>query len=359
MTSRERVAALLHRELPDHMGIYEHFWPETLNSFWPEEGYPKDADPVEFFGFDLQGAGGWLDTTPFRGEPEVLEETEEWRITRDGKGASLKYWKNKSGTPQHMAFTVTSPAAWQPYKEALLATDRERLGVEQAKADLKKIRAAGRFAVYGNTILVEQLRGMLGDLVWLPSLLLEPEWIHDFNRTYTDFYQRHYALLFEEAGLPDGMFLYDDLGFSNGPFFSPQVGNELFLPYFREIVGFFHDYGLPVILHTCGDVRKLVPMIIEAGFDCLQPMEAKAGNNVLEFAEQYGRRIAYMGNMDVTVLNTNDRARVREEVVGKLEGLKRLGVPYFFHSDHSVPPDVRFTTYQYAVELFREHGAYA
>jgi uroporphyrinogen decarboxylase len=173
-----------------------------------------------------------------------------------------------------------------------------------------------------------------------------------------DFYKRHYALLFAEAGLPDGIFAYDDLAFRNGPFFSPQVGRELLLPYLQEIVGFFHDYGLPVILHTCGDVRKLVPMILEAGFDCLQPMEAKAGCNVVEFAETYGSQIAYMGNIDVTVLNTNDRARVREEIVGKLEALKRLRVPYIFHSDHSIPPDIRMATYQYALELFREHGTY-
>ena len=42
---------------------------------------------------------------------------------------------------------------------------------------------------------------------------------------------------------------------------------EVFLPYYKEFIGFFKDYGLPVILHTCGDVRKAVPLIIETGFD--------------------------------------------------------------------------------------------
>jgi len=349
---------LLRRELPDRMGLFEHLWPETIPQYWIQEGYPEGADPHDYFGWDLQQAGGWVDTTPFPGEPEVIEETDEWRVTRDGRGATLKHWKRKSGTPQHLGFEVDTPAAWQKYKEPLLETRRERLGIEQTKADLERVRAQGRFAHFGNTILVEQLRGTLGDLVWLPALLLEPEWIHDFNRTYIDFYKRHYALLFAEVGLPDGMFLYDDLGFRNGPFFSPTVMRELFLPYFRELVGFFHDYGLPVILHTCGDVRPLVPYIVEAGFDCLQPMEAKAGNNVLVYAREFGDRIAFMGNLDITVWNTNDRARVREEVVGKLEALKRMGAAYIFHSDHSVPPDVRLETYEYALELWRQHGRY-
>jgi uroporphyrinogen decarboxylase len=358
MTSTERIKMLLNREIPDRMGLFEDIWWETLSQYWINEGYPEGADPAEYFGYDMQGAGGWVDTTPFRIEPEVVEETEAWRVTRDGRGAVLKHWKNKSGTPQHLDFEVKDPESWKKYKEPLLATDPERLGVDQARADLERVRGAGRFAFLGNTILVEQLRGMLGDLVWLPSLLLEPEWIHDFNRTYIDFYKRHYALLFSEVGLPDGIFLYDDLGFSNGPFFSPAVMQSLFLPYFRELVGFFHDYGLPVLLHTCGDVRALVPYIVEAGFDCLQPMEAKAGNNVLTYAEQFGDRISFMGNMDITVWNTNDRARVREEIVPKLEALKRLRVAYIFHSDHSVPPDVRLATYEYALELYREHGVY-
>jgi uroporphyrinogen decarboxylase len=359
MTSRERVTAWLRHEIPDRMGIYEHFWGETLRDSWAQEGYPKDTDPAEFFDYDMQyGVWGSFDTTPFLGEPEVLEESDAWQVTRDGYGATLKYWKTKDGTPQHLGFTVTTPAEWQPYREALLATDPSRLKIEETRAGLARVREQGRFALVNGSLFVGQLQGLLGDLVYLPALLQEPDWIHEINRTFIDFYQRHFALLFAEAGPPDGMFVYDDLAFRNGPFFSPQVCREMFLPYMREMVGFFHDHGVPVILHTCGDVRKLVPMVLEAGFDCLQPMEAKAGCNVVEFAETYGSQIAYMGNMDVTVLNTNDRTRVREEIVGKLEALKRLRVPYFFHSDHSIPPDIRLATYQYALELFREHGTY-
>ncbi|HEY3397187.1 MAG TPA: uroporphyrinogen decarboxylase family protein [Armatimonadota bacterium] len=358
MTSRERVQMLLRRELPDHMGLYEHMWPETIPQCWVNEGYPEGQPPEEVFDYDLRGAGGWLDSTPFPGVNELVEETDEWRVSRDGRGATLKHWKNKSGTPQHIGFTVTDPQKWQEYKEPLLATSRDRLGIDTARADLEKVRAAGKFAFFGNLIFIELLRGMLGDLVWLPSLLTEKAWIHDINRTFLDFFKRHYALLFAEVGVPDGMFMYDDMAFSNGPFASPATMRELFLPYWRELNGFFHDYGLPVILHSCGDVRQLMPIIVEAEFDCLQPMEAKAGNNVVEFAKEYGDKLAFMGNIDVTVLNTNDRAKVRAEIEGKLTALKQLRAAYFFHSDHSIPPDVRYETYQYALEVYRELREY-
>ncbi len=288
----------------------------------------------------------------------MIEETDEWHVRKDGRGAILKYWKNKSGTPQHISFTVTSPETWAEYREPLLELDRSRYDAAKTCEDLAVVREKGKFAVYGNLIFVELLRGTLGDLVWLPSLLTDPDWIHDFNSVYLEFFKTHYTALFEEAGLPDGIFLYEDMGFSNGLWCSPQTYRELFLPYYKELVGFFKDYGLSVILHTCGDIRQVVPLIIEAGFDCLQAIEAKAGNDVVEFARQYGDQISYMGNIDVTVLNTNDRDKVREEVVGKLEALKELRISYIFHSDHSIPPDVRFETYCYALELLREHGDY-
>jgi uroporphyrinogen-III decarboxylase len=77
---------------------------------------------------------------------------------------------------------------------------------------------------------------------------------------------------------------------------------------------------------------------------------------VVALAREYGDRISFMGNMDVTVLNRNDRNLVRAEVERKVRELKRLGASYFFHSDHSIPPDVRYDTYKFALEVFRENA---
>ena len=358
MNSRERITMLLNKQIPDRMGLFEHFWGETIRDYWVNEGYPEGEAPGDYFDLDLQGAGGWLSTVPFPEVSEVVEETDEWQVTRDGRGAILKKWKNKSGTPQHIGFTVTSPETWAEFREPLLELDRSRYDAAKTREGLAVAREKGKFAFYGNMLFVELLRATLGDLVWLPALLIETEWIHDFNSVYLEFFKTHYTALFEEAGLPDGMFIYEDVGYTNGLWCSPQTMRKLFLPYYTELVGFFKDYGLPVILHTCGDVRQAVPIIIAAGLDCLQAMEAKAGNDVLEFARQYGDQISYMGNIDVTVLNTNDRDKVREEVVGKIEALTKMRIPYIFQSDHSIPPDVRFETYCYALELLREHGNY-
>jgi uroporphyrinogen decarboxylase len=358
VTSRERVAALLRRELPDRMGIYEHFWGETIRDYWSGQGYPEGASPEDLFDYDLRGAGGWLDTTPFPGFSELLEETDEWQVTRNGYGASLKYWKRKSGTPEHIGFLVNSPQAWAKYREPLFSFDPSRFDVDAYKRGIAAAHEAGKFAFIGSTFVFELLRGTLGDVMFLESMLADPNWILDFCQVYLDFYQCHYTAIFDAGVRPDAMFIYEDLGFSNGLFCSPGCLRDLIMPFYKELVGFFGSYGLPVILHSCGDVRQAVRLIAEAGFACLQPMEAKAGCNVIELAEEFGDRLAFMGNIDVTVLNTNDRDKVREEVAGKVEALKRLGAAYIFHSDHSIPPDICYDTYRYAVDLFRRHGSY-
>lgn len=357
MTSRERLTAIFAHKPYDHFGIFEHFWGETLKE-WVKQGYPEDTDPAKFFGYDLRGLGGAPDATPFRSVSEVLQETDEWKVTRSGWGAALKYWKHHSGTPEHIDFRIKSPETWKPYRDQLAGvTDPTRLDLEGTRKNFADGMAGDKYCVYSALFIIETLRHALGDVCMLESLILEPEWIHDINRVVTDFYIRHYDLLFREVGKPDGMFIYEDLGFRNGLFASPKTMREMIFPYYRELVDFFHGHGLQVILHTCGGITEAMPMIVETGFDCVQPMEAKAGCNVVEYARKYGDRIAFMGNIDVTKLNTNDRAVVKREVLGKLQALYDLGAGYVFHSDHSIPPDVHYDTYGYAVDLYREFAS--
>jgi len=382
------VKILLKKEIPDRMGLYEHFWSETLCG-WVKDGYPvkkvhkkegetkwdeetgryvkvekendyiQPVDTGEYFNYDIVNCGGWFDTALFPGRNEVIEETEEWQIIKDGRGAILKWWKKKCGTPEHIDFEIKTSEIWKKYREILFETKKERLGdLNAIKENLKKAKEKGKFSVFGNLFVFELLRATIGDQNFLPALLLEPEWIKDFCQLYTDFYIRHYEILFREVGTPDGFFLYEDFGYSKGLFCSPKTLEELIMPYEKKLVSFFKDYGLPVILHSCGDVRKAISLIIDAGFDCIQPMEAKAGFDVVKLAEEYGKKIAYMGNINVVILGTNELNKVEEEVLRKVKKLREMRIPYFFHSDHSVPPTIKFKTYTHAVKIFRENSYY-
>ena len=90
--------------------------------------------------------------------------------------------------------------------------------------------------------------------------------------------------------------------------------------------------------------------------DGYNPLEVKAGLDAVELKRRYGRRLALVGNIDVRVLATNDREKVRREVLRKLNAAKGGG--FMPQSDHSVPHNVDPTTYDYMIKLIREHGRY-
>ncbi len=400
MTSRELVMGLLGQGSFDRVGVFEHFWADTLET-WLRQGYPsseprtaaparpddgydiaishvvpsqlRDNDapapisPYHHFDFDMHPCGGGFDLEPIRGYEEVLEETDEWLTKRNGAGAVFKYWKHKSGTPEHVDFRMTNRAVWeQEYRPHLLAVDRERLRggayknstLNEDRAEVQYALTTGKWAHFGHIGIWEVMRGSLGDLCMYESLLTDPGWVHDFNRVYTDFFKAHFSALFDELGLPDGVWLYDDIAYRSGLFASPRTLRELFLPYYAELVEFFQARGISVILHSCGNVTQALPIIVEAGFDALQPMEVKAGCDPFRFAREYGDRLAFIGGLDVRLLETNDRAVIERGVAEIVDGMKACNARYVFATDHSVTPLVNYDSYRYALDVYREHMEY-
>jgi len=175
------------------------------------------VDPFHFFDYDLHRCGGFFDTEPIFGYEEILEETEEWEVRRDGAGAALKWWKHKSGTPEHIDFKMSSREEWErEYRPHLLQVDKKRFngkwwGDRTIKADKKEMalaREKDQWVWFGYVYVWEVMRASMGDLAMCENLLLDPGWVHDFNRVYTDFFKDHFRVLFDEMGLPDGAWLF-------------------------------------------------------------------------------------------------------------------------------------------------------
>jgi len=111
-----------------------------------------------------------------------------------------------------------------------------------------------------------------------------------------------------------------------------------------------------VIYHGCGNVKAILEDFIEIGLDACNPLEAKAGLDVVELRRQYGHHLAFCGNNDVTIWEEGDPVKVRREVLRKLNAGKGGG--YIVQSDHSVSSGVSGRTYDAVVKLVREYGKY-
>ncbi|MCE9615923.1 MAG: hypothetical protein K8T26_16755 [Lentisphaerae bacterium] len=357
--SRDAVDSLLRKRPADYTPLHDHIWGDTLRQ-WHTQGLPSDADgnpvdPVDHFDFDIAETGGWFDWHANPGVSEIVEETSEWKVVRNGSGALLKWWKHKSGTPEHVDFQLTGRDVWdRDFRPRLLTFDRCRLGnLDDARKKLARRRAQGKWTQFGHQFIWENMRASMGDYVMYTSLISDPDWLHDFNRVYTDLYKTAFRILFDEVGKPDGVWLYEDLGYRDRLFCSPAVLEELIFPYYKEMVDFFHGYDLPVVLHSCGCQRPALPLIVQTGFDGLNPMEAKAGNDLFAYAEQYGDQLAFIGGLDARVLETGDRDQIRLRVTELVDGMRERGARFVYGSDHSVSTNVAYADFAYAIDIYR------
>jgi uroporphyrinogen decarboxylase len=384
-TPQAIVDGLIRNKTPERVALHGSPWRDTIVA-WVEQGYPtrlvhkeigedrwrpddgraesvtepgeyiEPVPPWEHFEYDMVGVGPWFDPTPILGYDELLQETDEWEVRRDGAGAALKYWKHKSGTPEHIDFLMTSREVWErDYRPHVTAWDASRVDVATMKRNKARTEGQNRWVHYGHLFIWELARKSIGDITLYESLLLDPGWLHDYNRVYTELYKRAFGVMFDEIGLPDGIWLYEDLGYKNGLFASPKVLANVIFPYYAEMVQFFHSYDLPVVLHTCGSTADALPLIVDAGFDALNPMERKAkGNEPFQFAEQYGERLAFVGGLDARVLETNDQNIIRNEVAAYVNGMKARGARLVFATDHSISPRTHYDSYRYALDVYRE-----
>jgi len=326
----------------------------------PTDSGGKHVDPADHFQFDMVGCAGWFDVLPLAGVNEIVEETGDWKIVRNGAGALLKWWKNKSGTPEHIDFHMTSRDIWDKhYRHHLLNFDPTRLGdLDAARERLLQRRSQGKWTSFGHHFIWENLRASLGDYAMFMALVEDPDWIRDYSRVYTDFYKAAFKTLIEEVGKPDGIWIYDDLGYRDRLFCSPEILRDLIFPYYTELVAFLHSYDLPVVFHSCGYQAPAIPIIIDAGFDALNPMEVKAGNDIFQYAEKFGDRLAFVGGLDARILESNDQGLIRKGVTDFITGMKQRGARFLYGSDHSLSTNIRYESFVYSLQVYRELMVY-
>ena len=103
----------------------------------------------------------------------------------------------------------------------------------------------------------------------------------------------------------EAILIADDIAYNTGAFFPPHIMDELAWPIYKQIIREIKAHkDVPVFLHTDGDIRDILPMIVDCGFDGLQSLQPSAGVDIEEVKREYGDRICLMGNMDLDKLMT-------------------------------------------------------
>ncbi len=357
MTSIERIQNILKHKPVDRIGLYEHFWGDTQKA-WTEQGHLKEGEILsEHFKYDIDQCWSFDCTADLDFEPQVVEENEDTVLTRDGNGALLRRHKKHDTTPEHVDFEVKDRKLWEEKYKPKLTPKERRIDFETYRETKKRTQKNNQFFVWSGINVFEQMHPLCGHENMLIGMALDPDWVRDMVNTYSQLTVDLMEILFSKEGLPDGIWFYEDLGFKQRPFMSPAMYKEIIQPGHIKTMQYAKSRNLPVIVHSCGYVEPLLPGLIEAGIDCLQVIEVKAGMDLLKLHKEFGDAIAFMGGIDVRVLYTNDTKKIDIELEDKIpEVMKKFN--YVLHSDHSIPNTVNYETYKYFIDKGLELGTY-
>jgi len=135
----------------------------------------------------------------------------------------------------------------------------------------------------------------------------------------------------------------DDLGMDMAPFMAPEIYRRLFKPRHALLCDYVKKNSqMNTFLHSCGSIYKLIPDLIEAGYDIINPVQTTCVDMEPEkLKKEFGRDITFWGGGCDTrhILNHGTPDHVKDHVKRKIEILAPGG-GFVFNQEHNILPDV-------------------
>jgi methylmalonyl-CoA mutase cobalamin-binding domain/chain len=155
----------------------------------------------------------------------------------------------------------------------------------------------------------------------------------------------------------DFIWTADDVAFKTGMFLPPTLMREMWLPKLKRIHEPALAAGKPIMFHSDGNVDELVPMLLEAGVDCLNPLDPY-GVDYRALKKRFGDRLCLSGNIDIEFpLAHGTTADVEKDVKAHMEALKPGG-GYVCGSSHSMVNYIPHDNFLSMLNAIHRYGVY-
>ena len=216
----------------------------------------------------------------------------------------------------------------------------------------------------------------LGDIALVPGLTLkEPKGIRDVEEWYmatatapeylkyvfdkqTDIALVNLARLKEKVGNKiDAIFICGtDFGTQSSTFCSRDTFRELYMPYYKKVNNWIHENTTwKTFKHSCGAIEPFIPLMIESGFDIINPVQCSAtGMDPKILKEKYGKDIVFWGGGIDTqkILPFGTPDQVRDQVKERCEIFGKNG-GYVFNSIHNIQANTPTENLVALIETFK------
>ncbi|NQU11907.1 hypothetical protein HQ590_14020 [bacterium] len=369
MNHRECLQKVLAGQVTDWVPNYElGCWGQTVER-WLREGMPQDTCRVgtmsmfegeDFFGLDRRAFAQLnIGMIPDYGY-EVLGEDGEFVVARHANGVVTKALK--AGTVRGTRMTmdtylehpVTDRASWQDVKRRYdpHAPVRypfwwdEQVRLWQDRDYPVVLLGNGAFGLYS------QLRSWVGTENISEMFYDDPALVEEMIEINTEF-----LLQLVERALGDLQFEYfnffEDCAGKGGPLFGPNLFRKFFLKPYQRIISRFRQAGIKSVwVDSDGDMEVLIPLWMEAGVNCLWPLEQASGMDPVRLKKKFGKDLVLAGGIDKMEIAKGPKA-IERELHQKIPPLLEIG-GYIPHIDHAVSPEISWRDMLYYLELKRK-----
>jgi len=341
------------------------FWDETF-LVWKKYGLPESvrdrAAADEFFGMDPElTCGGFTDLCPYF-EETILEDCGDSEIVRDLDGVVIERGKIMSAIPKHLDHLLQDRESWEEhYKPRMQPDDPRRFQSQDpwTKTWIDKWTHPDRdypLFIYAGSLYGRQ-RQWFGLTRVSEVIYDDPVLFEEIVETCADIAIAMIERFCGELGVrPEAASMWEDMCYNAGPLISPKTFKQVLVPHYRRIVDTLHRHDVDVVFVDCdGKIDKLVPLWLEAGVNCMVPLEVGTwGADPVEYRKEYGRDLLMMGAFNKRIL-AGRKCDITAEVE-RLAPLVEEGgfIPF---CDHLVPPDVPLSNYiHYVNEAKRVWG---
>ena len=152
-----------------------------------------------------------------------------------------------------------------------------------------------------------------------------------------------------------------DFGAQNGPMLSEATYRQIYLPYQKKLNDWIHENtNWKTFIHTCGSIEPLLDVIIEAGFDVLNPVQLSAANmDASMLKNKYGERVVFWGGGVDTqkTLPFGTPNEIKNEVAQRIQILKNNG-GFVFNGIHNIQTGVPVENFAAMIEAYNKYAPY-
>ncbi|MFW5982665.1 MAG: uroporphyrinogen decarboxylase family protein [Candidatus Brocadiia bacterium] len=324
-----------------------------LEEQWREQGATEEQIELRAFGFDYVRRHGVNVNTGMQGgfEPEVLEETEDYVLKRDGYGRTVKLCKGVATIALPQDYPVTDMESWEKVKPHYQFS-QDRFGdgwIERAK----EARSSGALIVASIPGGYDEPRQLMGEERACMAYYQQPELMHDILNTIGETAQRVLERVSDRIQI-DQLSVHEDFAGKSGPLVGPKQVEDFIGPYYRRVWDMLQSRGASLFQQDSdGYIEPVLDSLMEAGLNSSLPMEPAAGMDIVKMRKKYGDELAMLGGIDKHVIRRS-REEIREELEYKLQPMMQRSGGTVFGLDHRIPTGTPFELYKYYVHTARE-----